>query len=191
MNHNSFFVQLFNIKAYTTIEGEYMNNYKEIVTKAIIGKLKKNSIDNISFNIDDKPDTILGCWIINHNFNGILNNKDVLVNGKYDINVWYSYDNNTKTNVAKYTYNYNDILNININDNIESSDVKVRSLTNPVVNDAKIEDNTIKLEVSKELATEVIADTTIKVPIESTTDDYIEIKEDIKDEEINTNYLDK
>lgn len=191
MNHNSFFMQLFIIKAYTTIEGEYMNNYKEIVTKAIIGKLKKNSIDNISFNIDDKPDTILGCWIINHNFNGILNNKDVLVNGKYDINVWYSYDNNTKTNVAKYTYNYNDILNININDNIESSDVKVRSLTNPIVNDAKIEDNTIKLEVSKELATEVIADTTIKVPIESTIDDYIEIKEDIKDEEINTNYLDK
>ena len=168
-----------------------MNNYKEIVTKAIIGKLKKNSIDNISFNIDDKPDTILGCWIINHNFNGILNNKDVLVNGKYDINVWYSYDNNTKTNVAKYTYNYNDILNINLNDNIDSSDVKVRSLSNPIVNDAKIEDNTIKLEVSKELATEVIADTTIKVPIESTIDDYIEIKEDIKDEEINTNYLDK
>jgi spore coat protein E len=168
-----------------------MNNYKEIVTKAIIGKLKKNSIDNISFNIDDKPDTILGCWIINHSFNGILNNKDVLVNGKYDINVWYSYDNNTKTNVAKYTYNYNDILNINLNDNIDSSDVKVRSLSNPIVNDAKIEDNTIKLEVSKELATEVIADTTIKVPIESTIDDYIEIKEDIKDEEINTNYLEK
>ncbi len=168
-----------------------MNNYKEIVTKAIIGKLKKNSIDNISFNIDDKPDTILGCWIINHSFNGILNNKDVLVNGKYDINVWYSYDNNTKTNVAKYTYNYNDILNINLNDNIDSSDVKVRSLSNPIVNDAKIEDNLIKLEVSKELATEVIADTTIKVPIESTIDDYIEIKENIKDEEINTNYLDK
>ena len=168
-----------------------MNNYKEIVTKAIIGKLKKNSIDNISFNIDDKPDTILGCWIINHHFNGILNNKDVLVNGQYDINVWYSYDNNTKTNVAKYTYNYNDILNINVNDNIESSDVKVRSLTNPIVNSANIEDNIIKLEVSKELATEVIADTTIKVPIETSIDDYIEIKEDIKDEEINTDYLDK
>ena len=168
-----------------------MNNYKEIVTKAIVGKLKKNSIDNISFNIEDKPDTILGCWIINHNFNGILNNKDVLVNGKYDINVWYSYDNNTKTNVAKYTYNYNDILNTNFNSNIDTKEVKVRSLSNPSVNDAKIEDNQIKLEVSKELATEVIADTTIKVPIELNTDDYIEIKEDINTDEINTEYLDK
>ena len=168
-----------------------MNNYKEIVTKAIVGKLKKNSIDNISFNIEDKPDTILGCWIINHNFNGILNNKDVLVNGKYDINVWYSYDNNTKTNVAKYTYNYNDILNTNFNSNIDTKEVKVRSLSNPSVNDARIEDNQIKLEVSKELATEVIADTTIKVPIELNTDDYIEIKEDINTDEINTEYLDK
>ena len=168
-----------------------MNNYKEIVTKAIVGKIKKNSTDNISFNIDDNANTILGCWIINHTFNGTLNNTDVLVNGKYDVNVWYSFDNNTKTNVTKYTYNYSDIINTNLNTQLEGNEVKVRSLINPTVNDAKIENNTIKLTVNKELATEVISDTIIKIPFEVNSDDYIELKNEIKDEDINTEYLDK
>ena len=43
-----------------------MDNYKEIVTKAIISKSKKSSIDKIKMNIDDNASTRLGCWIINH-----------------------------------------------------------------------------------------------------------------------------
>ena len=168
-----------------------MSNYKEIVTKAIIGKVKKSSVDNISINVEDKADTILGCWIINHTFNGTSNNSEVLVNGSYDVNVWYSYDNNTKTNVVKYTYNYFDTLNINLKENISNKEVIVRSLTQPSVNDAKIEDNVFKLSTSKELAVEVIGDTKIKVPVEVIDDDYEEIDNDIVSEELNSDYLDK
>lgn len=43
-----------------------MSLYKEIVTKAIIGKGKKYFKDNYSLSVENMPTTILGCWVINH-----------------------------------------------------------------------------------------------------------------------------
>ena len=43
-----------------------MATYKEIVTKAIIGKGKKYFKNNYSISATDKPSTVLGCWVINH-----------------------------------------------------------------------------------------------------------------------------
>lgn len=40
--------------------------YKEIVTKAIIGKGKKAFKNTYTIDVEEKPDTILGCWVINH-----------------------------------------------------------------------------------------------------------------------------
>jgi len=40
--------------------------YKEIVTKAVIGKGKKRYKNNYKINTDNTPNTVLGCWIINH-----------------------------------------------------------------------------------------------------------------------------
>lgn len=40
--------------------------YKEIVTKAIIGKGKKYFKNNYSLTVSDNPTTVLGCWVINH-----------------------------------------------------------------------------------------------------------------------------
>ena len=44
--------------------------YKEIVTKAVIGKGKKKYKDTYQVAVEQTPSTILGCWIINHNFQG-------------------------------------------------------------------------------------------------------------------------
>ena len=43
-----------------------MSLYKEIVTKAVIGKGKKYFKDNYSIDVEHTPTTILGCWVINH-----------------------------------------------------------------------------------------------------------------------------
>lgn len=40
--------------------------YKEIVTKAVIGKGKKHYKNTYTITTDNTPDTVLGCWIINH-----------------------------------------------------------------------------------------------------------------------------
>lgn len=43
-----------------------MANYKEIVTKAVIGKGKKTFTSTNDILLDVAPTTILGCWVINH-----------------------------------------------------------------------------------------------------------------------------
>lgn len=173
-----------------------MSNFKEIVTKAVVGKAKKNSVDSFSVETEEVPNTVLGCWVINHTFNGVNNNGRVGVNGEYDINVWYSYDNDTKTAVSTKRYAYNDNINVNLKDNTglsKSNEIIVRSLKQPTVSDVKIDNNIVKVVVEKELAVEVIGDTKIKVSIEELDDDYdIADDNDISDEvidEIDENYL--
>ena len=63
------------------------NNYKEIVTKAVISKGKKLFTTNHSIAVTN-PSTILGCWVINHNFNGSLVDGKIVIDGSYDVNIW-------------------------------------------------------------------------------------------------------
>ena len=50
-----------------------VSNFKEIITKAIIGKCKKKITSNYEIECEEKPNTILGCWVINHSFRGVNN----------------------------------------------------------------------------------------------------------------------
>ena len=80
--------------------------YKEIVTKAVIGKGKKKYQEKYQVEVEQKPTTILGCWIINHNFQGKEVNERIAITGSFDANIWYSYDNDTKTTVVTKTLTY-------------------------------------------------------------------------------------
>ena len=83
-----------------------MSNYREIVTKAVIGKAKKTSGNKFTVETDERPDTVLGCWVINNTFNGANNHGSVLITGAFDVNVWYSYDNDSKTTVVNKKIEY-------------------------------------------------------------------------------------
>ena len=74
-----------------------MANYKEIVTKAVVGKAKKANTLHLSLTPDENINTVLGCWVINHNFKGMNQAGKVGVDGAFDVNVWYSYENDTKS----------------------------------------------------------------------------------------------
>lgn len=177
-----------------------MAYFKEIVTKAVVGKGKKATTEHHTITPDITPDTVLGCWIINHRFNGSLSGKDIYVNGNYDVNVWYSYDNNTKTGVASDNYSYSEKMNVPINSNSNLSnatEVIVSSLSDPNVVDVDIVNGNIAFNVRKELGIEVVGDTKIRVNVEDNLDDYVEIVDDEAtpdilaeiDREINENYL--
>ena len=174
-----------------------MATYKEIVTKTVIGKAKKNSKNNITVNPEQTPDTVLGCWVINHSFRGVNDKGAVKINGSFDVNVWYSYDNDHKTAVTTKTFNYNDVINVNIKNESElndESEIIVRSLKQPTVNDVKINGNEVLLTIEKELGVEVVGEGKIKVTIEENEDDYEEVFDDEKldeiVEQIDTEYLD-
>jgi len=167
-----------------------MSSYREIVTKAIIGKCKKTSNSTFQIECDEKPNTILGCWVINHTFSGQINNGKVNLNGSFDINVWYSYDNDTKTAVVTRKFNYSDLLNVNLKNGARldnKCEIMVECLKQPTVTDVKIKNGLVDLKVSKELGVEIIGDTTVKVAVEDDFDEYEEIFDTDNEKELNIN----
>jgi spore coat protein E len=52
-----------------------MSSYKEIVTKAVVGKGKKYFTNTYEIEATNKPSTVLGCWVINHKFKGTEGNN--------------------------------------------------------------------------------------------------------------------
>ncbi len=169
-----------------------MTNFKEIVTKAVIGKAKKISHGEYRLIPDEVPNTVLGCWIINHTFNGKNENGKVMIDGSFDINVWYSYDDDTKTKVSTSRYRYNELLPVTLKDNEtlnSDSQIIVRSLRQPTVTDVNIVDNEVVMNVEKEMGVEVVGDTKLRITVEDEEDEYEIIGEDNIDE-VNEEYLD-
>ena len=158
-----------------------MAYFKEIVTKAVVGKGKKATTNKYTIKPAEKPNTVLGCWIINNRFNGVMSGGNSYVNGSFDVNVWYSYDNDSKTGVATGTYNYNDKMNVPLaggNKITSNSEVIVRSLSDPNVVDVSIDGDNIVFDVRKEMGIEVVGDTKIRVNVDDNYDDYLEIVDD-------------
>ena len=170
-----------------------MANYREIVTKAVIAKGKKLFTTNNTVKVDKNPSTILGCWVINHNFNGVKSGDNISINGSYDVNIWYSYDNNTKTNVIARTFNYSDIINVNLKDKItDTNEIIVRSLTAPSASTVEVEGNTLKLKVEKELGVEIVGDIKVKINVLDDYDDYEVDNSNVTDDiNIDEEYLNK
>lgn len=175
-----------------------MSNFKEIVTKAVVGKAKKTSSGDYVIKTEEVPNTILGCWVINNTFSGTNNNGSVSINGAFDVNVWYSYENDTKTAVSKERFNYNDIMNIRLKDNqnvTDASEIIVRCLKQPTVTEVRIDEGLVRLNIEKELGVEIVGDTKIKVSVEDDEDEYEVIVDEehmVNDkvlEQIDENYL--
>ena len=177
-----------------------MASYKEIVTKAIIGKGKKYFKDSYTLEVNDNPSTILGCWVINHNFKGYKSKDIVGVNGSYDVNIWYSYDNDSKTMVANKKIDYNNEFNVRIRDNADltsDTDIIVRPLKQPSCSEVKIDGNIIKFDIEKELGVEIVGETKMKIAIEEdeepwddvVDDDLEDIEKEI-DENVDEKYID-
>ena len=173
------------------------NNYKEIVTKTIIGKGKKIFKNEYEVSVNENVDTVLGCWVINHDLKGVKDNEYIKINGSYDINIWYSYDNNTKTNVVSNKTYYEERVRVRVRDNREldeEDEIIIRCLKNPTCIDVSNENNVIKYTISKELGIEIVGDQKIRIPISSSEDEYdiiIDEKEinDEIDKEVNEDYL--
>ena len=136
-----------------------MASYKEIVTKAVVGKGKKFFKNNYSVNVENNPTTVLGCWIINHKFKGYKSGDKIGVDGSFDVNIWYSYDNDSKTTVANQKFEYNDLFNVKAKENPDltgDTDIIVRTLKQPTCSKVEINNNTINFDVEKELGVEIV-----------------------------------
>ena len=161
-----------------------MSAYKEIVTKAVVGKGKKYYRNTYTVNTETKPNTVLGCWVINHKFSGHEVDGKIEIDGSFDVNLWYSYDNDTKTSVITKNISYKEIVSVAQRQTTDSStkDIIVRSLKQPSCLSAKEKDSTIVIEIEKELGVEIVGDTKVKIAIEEDEEPWDEIDEEVTEE---------
>lgn len=145
-----------------------MAKCREIITKAVVGKGRKRFRKKYSLNCCDKVSTILGCWVINHQFKGAEVGDKIRVSGSFDINVWYSYDKDSKTGVCneRVTYQQDVVLDTCEDGLCERKDIIVRSLREPNCCSVSIKDKKIVVDVENELGIEVICDQSLRVLVD-------------------------
>ena len=163
-----------------------MASTREIVTKAVIGKGKKYYRNTYTVDTESKPNTVLGCWVINHKFSGHEVDDKIEIDGSFDVNLWYSYDNDTKTSVITKNIQYKEVVSVSQKETTDSSDkdIIVRSLKQPSCVSAKEKDNTIIIDIEKELGVEIVGDTKVKIAIEEDEEPWDEIPEEVTEETI-------
>ena len=179
-----------------------MASTREIVTKAVVGKGKKTFNTTKTLTPDCVPTTILGCWVINHNFKGYKKENKINIEGSYDVNIWYSCLNDTKTEVARETVRYQEEVNVPRSDesDITNEDIIIRSLKQPTCTRADIVEGKIEYTIQKELGIEIVGDVKVKIsydeeeePWEIIMDENDEIDiqnaENQIEKEINEEYL--
>ena len=176
--------------------------FKEIVTKAVVGKGKKHFKDNYSITTENVPTTVLGCWVINHKFKGYKSGDKIGVDGSYDVNIWYSYDNDSKTTVVNKQIDYNDLFNVKVKENADLSndtDIIVRTLKQPNCVGVNIDENgNIKFDIEKELGVEIVGETKMKIAIEEDEEPWEDVDDEIDDkvmeeidENVNVDYIEE
>ena len=178
-----------------------MPSFREIVTKTVVGKGKKTFTNHYSLVTDEKPTTILGCWVINHKFEGHHELDKIRVQGSCDVNIWYSYDNDTKTKVSKQNITYNELLSISKKRESDSNsdEIIVRSLSDPTCTKAEINDGIIEYDIEKELGIELVGDSKVRISVDDNEDEWDEIIDEKEQEaalndidtSVNENFIDE
>ena len=168
-----------------------MNEIREIVTRAVVAKGKKvfNLVEKI--NTFEKPYSILGCWIINHEFEASKINEVVKLDGEFEVNIWFSTNNNTKTDIIRETITYKkEILTKTVvKDYLENTDdILARIIQHPTVTNAKIIDDKVQLDITFEIIAEIIGETKMKVTVFKEVENWEE-EIDTLDMDIEENFL--
>ena len=157
--------------------------YREILTKAIIAKGKRKIIDTLKINTNNNISKVLGCWIINHKYEVYLNDQKTFIKGFYEAFLWYGHDNNSKCDLLKHTFEFNDEIPYNFT--LEKSNLSnknellVYELLNPSASSMKYDNQELIVDVEREYEVDIIGETKIKIKVD----------EVIIDEIINTNYV--
>lgn len=145
-------------------------DHREIITKAVCGSGTKliQSVDEVI--PKQQPSSILGCWIINHEYRAKKQAVDLVqVEGSYDINVWYSFQENSKTEVVTEQIKYSDdipLTRVDENSLQDLNEVIAKVIKQPNCLQCSIEDGQrIQVEIEREFVVEVIGETKVNVRV--------------------------
>lgn len=163
------------------------NNIREIITKAVISKGKKRSINKYTFEAEGIT-KILGCWICNHRYNATIKDNKCMVIGTYDLHIWQSQQEGSDSALLKTQISYLDEMDVvkkedrdfSEEDNIEATCNKFPKCTKVSLVGTKI-----IVEIEKEMAIRIIGDACIRVETKNEKESW----DDIENIEINENFI--
>lgn len=143
---------------------------REIITKAVCGKGRKFSTVTHTVTPPHHPTSILGAWIINHQYEAVRSGDGIEVIGTYDINIWYSYSKNSQTEVAKESVSYVEHVPLSYVDpkhRTATEEVSAEVLQEPNCIEANISSSgsSVVIRVEREYAVEMIAETKVWVAV--------------------------
>ena len=168
-----------------------MNEVREIVTRAVVSKGKKTFHLTEQIKASEKPYSILGCWIINNEFEASKIDNIVKLDGEFEVNIWYSTNNNTKTDILREIVTYKKDIETKqiVKDYLENSDdILARIIQHPTCTNARIFDDYVEVDITFEILAEIIGETKMKVTVFKEDTSWEEDVEMI-DMDLNENFL--
>ena len=133
----------------------------EIMTKATLSKGTKKTISKYDYVVNE-IDKILGCWICNHQYQGIIREHQPFIEGSFDLHIWYSHQDAIDLNMKDHQLSQND-------------QIIVESQYLPRCIHATLENKTMHIEIEKQMSLKIIGNTTILVE-SKTNDEELEMK---------------
>ena len=146
--------------------------YREIFTKAVCARGKESFRQTHSFKPTHEPERILGCWVANHRCMARPTSESVVVDGQYDVNLWYSFSGNSQTEIVKGTICYTEQVPVDsIGGDKFGPDAEVRAtvvqephcITRTLKQGDESSGAIIQVEVEYEFYSEVVAETKLVV----------------------------
>ncbi|MDF2556613.1 MAG: cotE [Bacillales bacterium] len=162
--------------------------YREIITKAVVAKGRKFTKAIHKIQPTCKPSSILGCWIINHNYSAKKKGKKVEICGSYDANIWFSHHDNTKTEVVTERISYVEEINLKYRkaEYFDDNEVLAKVVQQPNCIDCKISSSGQKIivNVEREFLVEVVGETKLVVMVNDLGEEDCDWEAEVDDEEL-------
>lgn len=142
-----------------------MKSYRQIITKAIIGKGKEKVETKTTLSLPHRPNRILGCWIVNHQYQARKQKNDVELSGHFELNIWYAFGGSKKTAVHAEVISYKELVDVHYESKpLSKEDVYVKTIDDPECEKAEIEeDGKVCVETCHAVVVEVVGETTVCV----------------------------
>lgn len=157
-----------------------MGTLREIFVKAVCARGKRNCARLHRFRTKNHPEDLLGCRVTNHRYSSSMDGEDVIVAGSYDLHVWYSYVDETgrvQTAVSVQTVDFEERVPVQYisgsSAGIANPHCRMTATRHPRATEVSLDaDGVVQVAVEDGYATEVIADTTLWVPVYAAGDDF-------------------
>lgn len=156
-----------------------MGTLREIFVKAVCARGKRSFARMHRFRTKNHPEDLLGCRLTNHRFSSSMDGDGVVVTGSYDIHVWYSYaggdgydggSGRVQTAVSVQTVEFQERMPVQYisgsSAGIANPYCRMTATRHPRATEISLDaDGVVQVAVEDGYATEVIADTTLWVPV--------------------------